>query len=340
DPCRKVTESTAIPPGCGAFRNTCAGYTMESSDTGYEEFQAALSRSDIHGVSFPRTTRIQYRGVQDSVDQFTIAKVLRAISGDPTPTIGSRLFWLAQSVLTRPEGLAAGSPLLMRRRRHGMPAQFVFAEYGILADVQTLLACRARYNERDAAVYARDLSAKALHHLESKWGDKTTRYLFAYNTPEFASYGDNAGRNQIYSTLYPSIANAYGAKVLVFANAGNKSLDLNYWNFRENKGIWSSHDGDRSEFITAVSIAPEAVIGLWKTDETDRDKLGRDKSMRERPLSFALMRLELGGVHYAVILDARTTGCMVQVGAHFEGCQDKVTREWVHRNIYDVSQIE
>jgi hypothetical protein len=29
DRCRQASGSTAIPPGCDAFRNTCAGYTME-----------------------------------------------------------------------------------------------------------------------------------------------------------------------------------------------------------------------------------------------------------------------------------------------------------------------
>jgi hypothetical protein len=129
--------------------------------------------------------------------------------------------------------------------------------------------------------------------------------------------------------------------VLVFANVANKSLDLNYWNFSENQGLWSTYDGDRSEFITAINIAPEAVIGIWKTDdEGNRDQLGRDKTMRPHGLSYALMRMDVGLVHYAVILDARTTGCVMQVGAHFEGCQDKVTREWKKRNIYDVAQVE
>ena len=318
---------------------------MESCERTYEEYQARLSRNDIEGVRFPRTRRNQFRGIRDSLDQFTVPKVLRAIGGDPTPTIGSRLLWLAQSVLVRSERLDAGKPVLIRRRRLGLPTpaplvEAVLSEHGIPGDVQTLLACQAGYNERDATVYARDLSLKALRHLESKWRDKITRYLFAYNTPEFASYGDNAGWIHVYSTLYPSIAQSYGSKVLVFANVANKTLDLNYWNFRENKGIWSSHNGDRSEFLTAVNIAPEAVIGIWKTDETNRDIRGRDKMMRERTLSYALMRLDVDDVHYAAILDARTVGCVMQVGTHFEGCHDKVSREWAKKDSDDVSQIE
>ncbi len=290
-------------------------------------------------------SRLQFRGIRESVDQFTVPKVLRAIGGDPTPTIGSRLFWLAQSALVRPETLTAGSSVLIRRERLGLPTPFapveqVFSNHGILGDVQTLLACRASYNERDAEIYARDLSLKALRRLEANFRDQITRYLFAYNSPEYASYGDD-GWVDIYSSLYPSIAHAYGSKVLVFANAANKSLDLNYWNFRENNGLWSTYDGDRSEFITAINIAPQAVIGIWKTDdESNRDQLGRDKAMRTHGLSYALMRMDVGGVHYAVILDARSTGCVMQVGAHFEGCHDRVTREWKKRNIYDVSQIE
>jgi hypothetical protein len=317
---------------------------MESSERAFDEYQARLLRSDIAGVSFPRTTRTQFRGLADSVDQFTVPKVLRAIGGDPTPTIGSHLFWLAHSVLVRPEKLTAGSPVPFQRERLGLPtplatAETTLSDHGILGDVQRLLACRASYDDRDADIYARDLSLKALRNFELNFRDQLTRYLFAYNTREFASYGDD-GWLHIYSTLYPSIAEAYGAKVLVFANAANQSLDLNYWNYRENKGIWSAHDGDRSEFVTAVNIAPEAVLGIWKTDQANRDKTGRDKTMRPRRLSYALMRLDVAKVHYAAILDARTIGCVIPVAAHFEGCQDHVSREWKKENLYDVSQIE
>jgi hypothetical protein len=140
DGCREVSGSPAAAPDCGAFRNTCAGYTMESGDRAYEEYQAGLSRSVIDGISFPRTARTQFRGVRGSVDQFTVPKVLRAIGGDPTPTIGSRLFWLAQSALVRPQTLTAGSSVLIRHERLGLPTPFapsekVLSNHGILSDV-------------------------------------------------------------------------------------------------------------------------------------------------------------------------------------------------------------
>ena len=91
DPCLDVSNLTATVSGCGAFRNRCAVYTMESNDSTFEKYQERLNRTQIDGVSFPRTTRTQYRGIRDSMDQFTAPKVLRAIGGDPTPAIGSRL---------------------------------------------------------------------------------------------------------------------------------------------------------------------------------------------------------------------------------------------------------
>ena len=351
DPCREVTGSTTIPPGCGAFENTCAAYTMEPIERAFEEYQNRLVRADIGGVSFPRTARTQFRGIRDSMEQFTVPKVLRAIGGDPTPAIGSRLHWLAQSVLMKPEMLAVDrsllAPLRVAYRRHifGRPTLFsdieqVFREHGILADVRTLLACHTSYNERDAAVYAKDLSLKALRYLESKWGEKFTRYLFTYDTGEFDSYGDYKGAIHFYSTSSPSIAHAYGSKILVFANAANKTLDLNYWNFRLNNGIWSYHDADRSEFVTAINVEPDAVLGIWKTDESNRDVMGRDTTMRPRVLSYALMRLDMGGIRYAVILDARTSDCVMQTGSHFEGCHDGMTRQWGLHKVYDESQVE
>jgi len=327
------------------FHNNCTGYAMESSDRGYEKYQDRLPRSEINGVSFPRTGRIQYRGTPGWVDQFTVTSVLRAIGGDPTPTIGSRLFSVAQAVLVHPERLTAGSPILIERETLGLPTPFspdekALINHGILSRTQSLLACQASYSERDADIYAKDLAIKALRNLESNLGGAVTKYLFAYNTPEFAAYGDGAW-DHIYSTAYPSIANGYGSKVLVFANVANKTLDLNYWNFRENQGLWSAHDADRSEFVTAIEIAPEAVIGMWKTDEAGRDKIDRDKTMRPRALSFALMRLDSDGVHYGVILDARAAaGCVMQVRSHFEGCHDRISHAWTARNIYQVSQIE
>lgn len=318
---------------------------MESNDRGYETYQAALPPMDIDGVSFPRTGRIQYRGTPNSSEQFSVAKVLRAIGGDPTPLIGSRLLALAQSVLMRPEKLSAGNSSLLQPERLGLPTSFSPAEktlldQGILSRVKILLACRPGYDERDAAIYAKDLTIKALRKLESQVGADAPKYLFAYNTSEFKSYGDKAWEH-IYSTAYPSIANSYGSKVLVFANVGNKSLDLNYWNFRQNKGLWSAHEADLSEFVTAIEIAPDAVLGMWRTDETGRDRSDRDKVIRARALSYALMRLDIDGVRFAVVIDARTaTGCVMQVGAHFEGCHDRVVLAWKFRNIYDVSQIE
>ncbi len=351
DACREVTGAADVPPGCGKFQNTCPSYTMESSARAFDVYQNRLPATEIAGVRYPRTARLQYRGIQSALDQFTVPKVLRAIGGYPTPTIGSRLSWLAQAVLMQPERLRASGSLLdplrraYRRYVFGRPTLFahlagVFQEHGILGDVETLLACQASYSRRDAAIYARDLSLKALRHLESEWGASFTRHLLTYNTEEFSSYGDYAGGIHFYSSLYPTMAHAYGSKVLVFSNTAGRSLDLNYWNYRNNESIWSYHDADRAEFVTAIGIDPAEVQGLWKTDESHRDRMGRDTAMHDRKLIYALMRLDLNGVHYAVILDARTTGCVIQVGAHFEGCRDPITRRWEVHNIHDASQVE
>ena len=348
DPCRDPAYSGA---GCQAFRNTCPGYTMETSDQTFEVYQNELPRAEIEGVRFPRVGRTLYRGLRESVDQFTVSRVLRAIGGDPTPTIQTRLPWLVQSVLMHPERLAAGHSLLAPFRRayrwhiFGLPTLYdgveeVFQEHAVLGNVEKLLSCQPSYNERDSAFYAKDVALKALRNMTAKWGARATRYLFAYNTAEFVSYGDYAGGIDLYSSLYPSIANAYGSKVLVFSNDANRSLDLNYWNFRRNNGIWSYHDADRAEFVTAVDVEPDSVLGIWKTDESQRDKADRDKAMHPRSLSYALMRLDLDGARYALILDAATTDCVMRVGAHFEGCRDRVKRQWGLHDVYDASQID
>jgi hypothetical protein len=62
--------------------------------------------------------------------------------------------------------------------------------------------------------------------------------------------------------------------------------------------------------------------------------------MHPRLLTYALMRMDLDGARYAVILDASTTECVIQVNAHFEGCRDRVTRQWGPNNVYQASQID
>jgi hypothetical protein len=273
DPCRSISSSGSTPAGCEAFHNTCPAYTMEVSGQTFEPFQNELPQTEIEGIHFLRIGRAQYRGTRESVDQFTVPKVLRAIGGDPTPTIGARIHWLAQSVLMKPEILAGSHSLLAPFRRayrwniFGIPTLYddvdrVFAEHGITEEVRKLLACHPSYNQRDSAVYAKDLALKALRNMLAKWGAQSPRYLFDYNSAEFASYGDYAGGIDFYSTLYPSLAHAYGPKILVFSNDASRSLDMNYWNFRNNQGIWSYHDADRAEFVTAVDVEPRSVIGI------------------------------------------------------------------------------
>src|SRR5450755_2301128 len=83
DPCRSISSSGSTPAGCEAFHNTCPAYTMEVSGQTFEPFQNELPQTEIEGIHFPRIGRAQYRGTRESVDQFTVPKVLRAIGGDP-----------------------------------------------------------------------------------------------------------------------------------------------------------------------------------------------------------------------------------------------------------------
>jgi hypothetical protein len=349
--CRTEHDPAAIGYACAPFANGCAGYTMERNLDGYRSLQADLPRGVFGGTEFPRTDRLQYRGIRISMDQFTVPKVLRAIGGDPTPTIGSRLTWQLDSILRDPTKIHLSDALLDRLRRAyrwyvlGIPTMFgnfeqVLADHGILDDVRRLLACRPSYNERDAAVYARDLTAKAFRHLERTWGDTFTRHLFAYETDEFHAYGDYKGGLHLYSSSYPLMAQAYGAKILAFTNHTGKTLDMNYWNYVRNGGRWGYHYADRAEFVTAGAIDPHAVSGIWITDESGRDEMGRDTTMTRRKIQYALMRLRHRGRNYAVILDASTTDCLMRVDAHFEACEDRIPPGWEEKPISAVGEVE
>jgi hypothetical protein len=349
--CRLDGEQDAVGYRCEPFVNACPGYVMEAERDGYDRFQAALPRHTVDGTRFPRTDRLQYRGIRDSMDQFTIEKVLRAIGGDPTPNIGGRLHWQIAAVLRDPEKLRPKNSLLDRLGRayrwhvRGEPSLFAslerdFAAHGILDHVRRLIACRLSYDERAAAIYASDLTTKALRHLEAKWSNAFPRHLFAYNTEEFRSYGDFKGGIHLYSTTYPLMAHAYGGKILVFANQAGRTLDLNYWNFVHGGGIWGYHYADRAEFVTANVIDPRSVRGMWKTDEAGRDEMGRDDTMPERRISFALMQLRRDGVGYGVILDPVDAGCILRVGAHFETCSDRIPPGWEEKSIRNVAEVE
>lgn len=324
---------------------------MEPALDGYRGIQAELPRGVFGGTAFPRVERLQYRGIRISMDQFTVPKVLRAIGGDPTPTIGSRLTWQLASILRDPTKMQLSGAVLDRLRRAyrwyvlGIPVMFgqfeqTLADHGILDDVRRLLACRPSYDERDAAVYARDLTAKAFRHLERTWGEAFTRHLFAYETPEFHAYGDYKGGLHLYSSTYPLMAQSYGAKILVFTNHAGRTLDMNYWNYVRNGGRWGYHAADRAEFVTAGAIDPHAVSGIWITDESGRDEMGRDTTMTRRKIQYALMRLRHDGESYGVILDASTTDCLMRVDAHFEACEDRIPPGWGEKPISAVEEVE
>ncbi len=349
--CRQSGDTRAVGYVCEPFVNGCPTYAMERAIPGYRHWQKNLPRRLIGGTRFPRVGRLQYRGIRTSMDQFTVPKTLRAIGGDQTPTIGSRLHWQIASILHDPTKLHTSYALRDRLRRAyrwyvlGIPALFmnaerILADHGILEDVRRLLACRPSYNERDAAMYARDLTAKAFRHLARTWGATFSRHLFAYDTPEFLEYGDYQGGLHLYSSAYPLMAEAYGAKILVFTNFAGQTLDMNYWNFVRNGGNWGYHYADRAEFVTAGTIDPRAVAGIWITDESGRDKMGRDTAMSPRRITYALMRLRFHAHDYGVILDTATVGCLVRVGAHFETCVNRIPPGWKEKPIRDVGEIE
>jgi hypothetical protein len=92
--------------------------------------------------------------------------------------------------------------------------------------------------------------------------------------------------------------------------------------------------------VTANVIDPRSVRGMWRTDEGGRDEMGRDTTMPDRQITYALMRLRQGGVSYAVMLDAAGTDCVVRVDSHFEGCANLMPPGWEEKTIRDVREVE
>lgn len=197
------------------------------------------SPRQIDGESYPRNSRLLYRGMTEG--QFGPKKAIRAMLGDKSAHIESLYF---TTIKKRLEG-----------ERFSLSVRL---------DRETEKAIqRAR---KDGDLMPLEASAIAQKISDQRFSELADRgllddYYFDYRSGSFIDWPNDV----VYSSLIQPAAGTYGYQMAVIKETSPRSLDMNFFNYVEN-GLWHVYTRDVGEFVSSGYIASEDIIGYQLRD--------------------------------------------------------------------------
>jgi len=295
-----LTLNTPQPPNCipepakqaseARYRaKSCPGYTAESFSYSFQKLTPAPET--IEGVEFPRNSRMRYRAAK-GFHQYSPRSVIAAAFDDPTGTVPS---WEFSEFLA----------ILLKKKEPNK-------KHVLNKEIETLLACNL--SERDAYVYAADLTDKFLKQLPDREFIET---IFDDASPRQEAFP----RTVVYSSIYSSVR-FFGSNILVINEKASRSMDKNFWEYKSRGRAFAKRlFSDEGQFITPGYIPSQDVVGYWQ-----REKNPKFFATRKEGIRWALQKTKVGDETLILILDGQFSDCIAPApdGRYFE-CRHEST---------------
>jgi hypothetical protein len=270
---------------CKDYRFEVAPFGMANLIPKYEKIQE---------MDFPRNHRMLYRGTELAGKQFDTSLAARAMLGDTTAFIGSRLYSSIRSLLMGDT----------QWKNFEFRAQLDQA--GISASAETLIKC-GKQSPAQASLYAADLVDKYFLALQSK--NFIGPQLLDENSGSFVDFSPGS----IYSSAYQVVAGWYGGKTLLHRERAPRSIDKHHWERKTRGTEFTTHPWkDAGEFVTPGYVLPEDVQGVWLRDKDTRMAVGdgNPPDGEGNGITWAIEKYEIAGITYIAILEGGGMRCI------------------------------
>ncbi|MBK7962273.1 MAG: hypothetical protein IPK04_14480 [Bdellovibrionales bacterium] len=244
--------------------NKCPGAAWIASTRTFSLKGLNSPSERVHGLSFPMSNGIVFRGIREENPQFDESKVIRAILGDPF-FLPSPMMWGIEMVFKGDRQM--NSPFLPMGQLP-LSMEEYFRVRGILSEIEGLLRCHGNQNFSSAEITYLAKRLMDLSFIQMTTDEIVSRYLNMwdqnYYSRNLLDYGfGNNGIDMIISSYYDQIASLYGNKILVFKDSRDRSIDLGFFNYKWNGKFWD-HWMDNGEVNTPGYLNPSDVTGFQR----------------------------------------------------------------------------
>ncbi len=283
---------------CHSFKSPCKRYA-DIPEFSFAPFD--VTPAVIDNISLPRKDFILYRGTDPRSGQFTLTKFIRGVFGDPTPTIGTKIFSAMSSSFSGPQF----DPNLFN--------------FNAEKNINEVRKCQSVFKPDEALYLAKEAFNKNITAASEKMSFKN-KYM-NYFSSNYDAYG-NWGDMVLYSALYPRSANQYGKMVLSFTDKAHRGFDANYWNYVHKKK-WYRYEVDVGEYLLPGYVNPQEYLGLWYNDGSGYHL---DFSPRHITMGYMAMTSSKGEKYILVYKGDGTSQCALPGNdGNVYPCQDEMS---------------